>query len=58
MLQSLVGTEHLQFKVAQYLDVESGWKWEMLNNKLTFANWEKLAPVALKQDEISVDKVE
>lgn len=58
MAQCHIGEEEVQHKVAHYWESGTGWKWELLQGKLSFESMVKLAPVVLQDDARSVDKAE
>lgn len=50
--------EELQRKVEYYWEKGTGWRWKLLQNKLSFENMVKLASVVLQDEEDYADKVE
>lgn len=57
LVQCQVGEEELERKVAQYREKGAGWRWELLQDKLSFKNMFKLASLVLQDDGSCADRV-
>lgn len=53
-----LGVEELECKVVHYWESEIGWKWELLQDKISFVSLVRFASVVLGEDDSRADRAE